>query len=435
MEDTESATLSVSLFFEETTYHYIMAKSGKKHRVKQRADINLHDVQEKLTKARVSLLIRHPFFGNMATRLTLDEAADWCDTAATDGRHFFYNPSFIDSLTVKETEFLFAHEVLHNAFEHMLRKNDRDHKLFNIAADYAVNQILVDERIGKQIKHTLLDAKYRGKSAEEIYDDLYENATKIDLEDLLDQLLDEHLDGKDGEGDDDKDGEGKGKKKRPKLSDAERKKIRDELKESLIASAQCAGAGNLPAGVARLVESFTAPKMNWRDILRQQIQSVIKSDYTFMTPAKKSFGTPFRLPGLKRDETIDICVAVDASGSINEKMLQEMLSEVAGIMQQYDDYNIKIWSFDTKVYNVEVFRSDEGRSITEYKVDGGGGTDFMCNFDYMKDNDIVPKTFIMLTDGYPFGSWGDDAYCPTIFAITKGGEKIVAPFGTSIYLS
>ena len=411
-----------------------MAKSGKKHRVKQRTDINLYDVQEKLTKARVSLLIRHPFFGNMATRLTLDEAADWCDTAATDGRHFYYNPSFIDSLTVKETEFLFAHEVLHNAFEHMLRKNDRDHKLFNIAADFAVNQILVDERIGKQIKDTLLDSKYRGKSAEEIYDDLYENAPKINMEDLLDQLLDEHLDGKDdGEGDDEGDRDGKGGKKRPKLSEAERKKIRDELKESLIASAQC--AGNLPAGIARLVESFTSPKMNWRDILRQQIQSSIKSDYTFMMPSKKSFGTPFRLPSLKRDETVDICVAIDASGSINEKMLHEMLSEISGIMQQYSDYSIQIWSFDTKVYNADVFRSDEGRSITEYKVTGGGGTDFVCNFEYMKDNDIVPKTFIMFTDGYPFGNWGDEAYCPTIFAITKGGEKIVAPYGTTIHLT
>ena len=432
--DTESATLSVSFFFKETTYHIIMGKSGKKHQVAQRKDVNLHDVREKLTKARVSLLIRHPFFGNMATRLTLDEAADWCDTAATDGRHFYYNPSFIDSLTVKETEFLFAHEVLHNAFEHMLRKHNRDHKLFNIAADFAVNQILVDERIGKQIKNTLLDAKYRGKSAEEIYDDLYENAPKINMEDLLDQLLDEHLDGKDdGDGDGEGGKDGKNGKKRPKLSESERKKIRDELKESLIASAQC--AGSVPAGVARLVESFTAPKMNWRDILRQQIQSSIKSDYTFMMPSKKSFGTPFRLPSLKRDETIDICVAIDTSGSINEKMLNEMLSEVAGIMQQYDDYCVRIWSFDTKVYNEEVFRSDEGRSIAEYKAAGGGGTDYDCNFEHMKDNDIVPKTFIMLTDGYPYNSWGDAAYCPTIFAITKGGEKIVAPYGTTIHLT
>lgn len=414
-----------------------MAKSGKKHHVAKKKNINMYDVQEKLTKARVALLIAHPFFGNMATRMTLEVNDTWCDTAATDGRKFYYNPSFIDSLTLKETEFLFAHEVLHNAFEHLLRKHNRDHKLFNIAADYAVNQILVDERIGKQIKNTLLDEKYKGMSAEEIYDDIYNNAEKIDIGDLLDQLLDEHLDdsGDDdsGGGDKDKDSKGPGKG-RPKLSESERQQIRDELKEALIASAHCAGAGNLPAGIARLVDWVTSPKMNWREILRQQIQSTIRSDYSFLSYNKKNAVSKFRMPGLKRDDTIDICVAIDTSGSIDDKMLQESLSEVAGIMSQYDDYCIHVWSFDTKVYNPQKFTSADGADITQYKPCGGGGTDFMCNYDYMQDNDIVPKTFIMITDGYPCGSWGDESYCDTVFCINKLGKDIQAPFGTTVHL-
>ena len=102
---------------------------------------------DKLVTARIALLLKHPFFGNLATRLKLVNADNWCPTAGTDGRHFFYNTKFIDSLTPKEAEFLFGHEVLHNVFEHMLvRIGDIQPMLWNIAADYAVNQILMEQK-------------------------------------------------------------------------------------------------------------------------------------------------------------------------------------------------------------------------------------------------------------------------------------------------
>ena len=93
-------------------------------------------ILDKLVTARIALLLKHPFFGNLATRLKIVNADDWCPTAATDGRHFFYNVKFIDSLTTRETEFLFGHEVLHNVFEHMmLRSEGRDPQIWNIACD------------------------------------------------------------------------------------------------------------------------------------------------------------------------------------------------------------------------------------------------------------------------------------------------------------
>ena len=117
------------------------------------ADYHDQKIVDKLVTARIALLLKHPFFGNLATRLKLVNADDWCPTAGTDGRHFFYNTKFIDSLTPKEAEFLFGHEVLHNVFEHMLvRIGDRDPQLWNIAADYAVNQILKDSNIGDMPK-------------------------------------------------------------------------------------------------------------------------------------------------------------------------------------------------------------------------------------------------------------------------------------------
>mgnify|MGYP003341676625 CR=1 FL=1 len=44
------------------------------------------DIRDRLTKARVKMLLKHPFWGNLATRMKLQEASDWCATAATDGR-------------------------------------------------------------------------------------------------------------------------------------------------------------------------------------------------------------------------------------------------------------------------------------------------------------------------------------------------------------
>ena len=104
------------------------------------------------------------------------------------------------------------------------------------------------------------------------------------------------------------------------------------------------------------------------------------------------------------------------------------LGEINGIMESYDDYKIKVWCFDTDVHNPDEFNQDNMRSITEYQPAGGGGTDFMVNWEYMKENNIEPKKFIMFTDGYPFGSWGDPDYCDTVFII-KGNPKVQPPFG------
>ena len=392
-------------------------------------------VVDKLITARVGLLLRHPFFGNMATRLQLIDASDWCSTLATDGRRFYYNVGFVDKLTPKQAEFGFAHEVLHNVFDHMGRRNGRDPQLSNIAADFAVNQILKDERIGEVPDWIKIfqDSKYRGMSYEEIYDDIYEKAEKIDIS-KLGELLDEHLDEEgegEGGGDSEGDKEGKGKG-RPKLTAEEKKQIRDEIKEAMVAAAQSAGAGRVPAGVARLIKDFTEPKMDWRQLLRMQIQSIIKSNFSFSRPNRKSQHSGAVLPGLMNEETIDVSIAIDMSGSISDVQAKDFMSEVKGIMEEYKDFKLDIWCFDTEVYNYAKFTGDTADEIMDYEVKGGGGTDFDVNFDFMKEEGIEPKKFIMFTDGYPCGSWGDEHYCDSLFII-HGNETIIPPFGSHAY--
>jgi predicted metal-dependent peptidase len=393
------------------------------------------EVREKLITARVGLLLRASFFGNLATRLKLVNADEWCPTAATDGRHFYYNTRFVNMLKPKEIEFLFGHEVLHCVYDHFGRRGDRDPQLFNIANDFCVNADLKKHRVGEFITSVpcLYDSKYEGMSSEEVYDDLYENAEKIDMASLIDKLLDEHLDGEgDGEGGegDEKDGKGRG---RPKLSDAEKQAIKDEIKEAVLAAAAASdGAGNLPAGVKRLIESMTAPKMNWRELLRMQLESTIKSDYTWMRSSRKGWHMDAVMPGMKLDPMIDIAISIDASGSMSDRMLKDFLAEVAGIMEQFPNYRIHVLSFDTQVYNPQQFDSENLDDITGYEIQGGGGTDFDSVFQYFKDNEIEPKRHVMFTDGYPNGSWGDEQYCDTVF-IMHGTTSIVPPFGQFAY--
>ena len=379
---------------------------------------------DKIIVARVGLLLRHPFFGNLATRMGIKEADDWLPTAATDGRNIYFNREFFTPLTVKQVEFVIAHEILHAVFDHMGRREGRDPKIFNIACDYAVNGQIVRDRIGDynlpdiKIFH---EPKYYGWSAEQVYDEIYE---KYDEEQLaaLGQMLDEHLDpdGEDGNGN------------QPKYSKEELKKIRDEMREAVMQAAQAAGSGNVPASIQRMIKELTEPKMNWREILRQQIQSTIKNDYTFMRPNRKGWHMSAILPGTNYEDTIDICVAIDMSGSIGDEQAKDFLSEIKGIMEEYKDFKIKVWCFDTEIYNEADFDGYTMDTFMDYEPMGGGGTDFMVNWEYMKENQIQPKKFIMFTDGYPFGSWGDEVYCDTVFII-HGNNTIVPPWGEYSY--
>jgi predicted metal-dependent peptidase len=393
------------------------------------------EVREKLITARVGLLLRASFFGNLATRLKLVNADEWCPTAATDGRNFYYNSRFVDMLKPKEIEFLFGHEVLHCVYDHFGRRGDRDPQLFNIANDYCVNADLKKHRVGEFITSVpcLYDPKYQDMSSEEIYDILYENAEKIDISDLIDKMLDEHLDGE-GNGDGGKDGDGKENGKgRPKLTPEERQQIKDEIKEAVLAAAAASdGAGNLPAGVKRIIEDMTAPKMNWRELLRMQLESTIKSDYTWMRNSRKGWHMDAILPGSKLDPMIDIAVFLDASGSISTKMLKDFLAEVAGIMEQFPAYRIHVVTFDTECYNPQQYDSENLEDISEYEVNGGGGTDFDAIFRYLKDNEIEPKRLVIFTDMYPCGSWGDENYADTVF-VAHGTTSIVAPYGITTY--
>jgi len=424
-------------------------------------------IEEQIVTARVGLLISQPFWGNLATRLKLVDATDdgWCTTAATDGKHLYYNRDFVAKLDIGETQFLVGHEIGHCVLDHFGRRGARNPDIWNIAGDYVINGELVDAKIGKMIRviKPLWDTKYRGKFTEEVYDELLKNAKTIDISQL--GTLDQHLplegdqqqngagesdansnnqdqnqkNGKGQNGNDSKNGGGQADgddqqnkaSQMPTISKEQVKDLRDEFREAVIAAASAAGAGNTPGFVKKLIKDFTESKMNWKDLIRQQIQSIIRSDFTWARPSRKTWSTGVYLPGMDPEQTIDVCVAVDTSGS-TQAMVKDFISEIKGIMEQFRDFKVKIWTFDTECYNVKDFDEHTRHDMDTYEAMGGGGTDFMANWRFMRDNDIQPKKLIVFTDGYPFGAWGEPDYCDVVWVI-HGADNVVPPFGAHAY--
>ena len=410
--------------------------------------------KETLIKARMTLLFKHPFFGQLALRLTLTPAdRKWCPTAATDGKKFYYNPAFIAELDDRENVFLVAHELGHCIYEHFLRGKGFDPKLYNIAGDYIINNTLDTEIVSKgeyarviTYVKPYLNHKYDGWATEEVYDDLLEQQENGGKPEDEGELIDVHIDmGGGGAGNDDGDGvemegvsTGGGESdddagKPGGLSEEEQKQLQNEIKDAMLQASASVGAGNVPADMKRMIKDLLEPQMDWREIIRAQVESSLKSNFTFMRPARKGWHMAAILPGMDKDMMIDVALAIDTSGSISQTMLTEFVSEIAGIMEQYDQYRIRIWQFDTQVYGYDEFTSDDGRDVREYVITGGGGTDFDVNWTYMEKKEIEPDQFIMFTDGQPCGSWGNPDWCDTVFLVHTAYGKPESPFGQTVY--
>lgn len=399
------------------------------------------NVKDRLIKARVKLLFRRPFFGQLALRLPFKDVTGegWCDTAATDYKYIYYNRDFIQKLDDDEIVFLIGHEIGHCIFEHFIRRGDRNPSLWNIAGDYVINLMLKDNRVGRVITSVpcLIDEKYKGYTTEEVYDDLKENNPEHE-----ENTLDIHIvmdDGRNGENEnnssssvDGSDDDQKGKGKKPTINKEDAKKIQNDLKKAILQAAASCDAGDLPAEVKRIIDTLTESKMNWKELIRSSIESSVKSEYSWLRPSRKNWHMSSILPGMTPEEEINICIGIDTSGSISQKTLTDFMSEVNGIMEQFESYTIHIWQFDTKVYGYDTFSHDDDKDIREYEIKGGGGTDFETNWEFMKNNEIEPDQFIMFTDMMPWNSWGDPNYCDTIF-VAHSTKTIEAPFGRTVF--
>jgi predicted metal-dependent peptidase len=135
-----------------------------------------------------------------------------------------------------------------------------------------------------------------------------------------------------------------------------------------------------------------------------------------------------------KEDSIEVCIALDTSGSITDEMARDFFSEVKGIMDTFTDYKLNIWCWDTSVHNPQEFTPHGNDDLMEYEIAGFGGTDSAVNWSFMKANDISPKLLIVFTDGEIWGDWGDPDYCDTVWIINNRHNKTIEPtFGRHAY--
>lgn len=385
-------------------------------------------VHKAVVDAKIYLLIKQPFIGAISSRLEFI-STDQIPTAATDGRKIYYNPEFFKTLTKGQVVFVIAHEILHVVYDHIFRRGNRNPLVWNMAIDYIVNYTLIKNNIGTIPENVLFDEKY---SDEYTSEELYEKLLKDKVE-IVNTSFDIHLDGpgdtSDAEGKSNVDVEIVGSK----ISKEDIEDIRNEIKSIIFGVRSSMNAGNIPAGIERLIEKLTEPKVDWRDVISNFIKSSIKVDYNFKNPSNNSWIYNVIIPTFDTGEEISAHIFIDASGSISNEQLADFLGEIHNIATTFDNFHLTVSSFDTKVYNTKEYTLENISELSEYKVKGGGGTSFECIFDYLKERNINPKTLIIFTDGYPCGSWGDPNYCnETIFLINNNDKKIKAPFGVTV---
>lgn len=268
-----------------------------------------------------------------------------------------------------------------------------------------------------------------GNSGSQGSNDYQEDDIQKAINDLFPEgTFDEHLDlsgNGSGQNDDDikEDSDGNlSSSKKPSYSKNDIEKNMDKFKGDILIANESMSeadrkAGMIPAGVERVIRELQNPVLSWRRYVRKYVLGVKKTQTSWMRAKRRSFDSEFVFPGKKPEKTYKIHVSLDTSGSITEEELRDFLSEVYGAAKQLKSVEITIWTFDTKVYNVQKYTTRNIHKLKKYNIYGNGGTAFLVNWEYMKENKIKPDLFIMFTDGYYGDAPGIANYCPTMYVI------------------
>ena len=447
-------------------------------------------IEDKLSAARTRLILDKPFLGALVLRLPLQAAdAKWCATTGTDAKKFYYNPDYISELKADETQFVLAHEALHCALSHFARRSHRVKHRWDIACDYAINLILIDEGLTPPPGILRLN-EYRGMTAEEIYPLIKDN----DMSETMDQHLYDKQDETEGGQDKQQNpldvqdkktksgGEGQGQQpesrsqepqsdsssdsdssqqqkpdndsgsndspesglprqqsgqqesaqdKAPEpLTEAEKSDLEVQWQQRLAGAAQQAQqAGKLGEGMARMIDFFLQPTLPWRVLLASYMNSVTRDDYSYTRPSNRR-GDPAIYPSL-RSPHLNLVVAVDVSGSIDEKELSEFIAEVDSLKAQVRA-RVTLLSCDSKITGNSpyIFEPWEYCHLPD-RFQGGGSTHFAPVFDWVEQHDMRPDLLVYFTDAE--GQFPDYEVGYSVIWLVKG--KRTVPWGQRIQLN
>lgn len=338
------------------------------------------EAQSALDKDKIQLMMKPDsvFF----TTITFSLKHIWDDTiptACTNGLEIRYNPEFFLDLTQEEQLFLILHETLHVAFHHMLRRNGRDPMRWNMAADYAINLILV-ERGFKMPEGGLLDYQYADLTVDRIYDLLED---KADPDDLPMMDLDEPGSGEDAEPMDQQQAEALGEK------------IDDILVKAQLHSEMAGNTpGSVPGSLQFYIDQLLTPKLPWEQLLKQFVSKVVKRGYTWKRPNRRFFPKHY-LPSRLSNNTCHLAVAIDTSISVSDAEFHRFASEVYSILKYQRPETLSIIQFDTEIHAIDEIRKPDDFRKLAFK--GRGGTDPEPVIEWAAKN--KPTALLVFTDG------------------------------------
>ena len=423
-----------------------------------------------LAQDRQKLLTRMPFVGGLLMRLDLVPVSDRrLDTAATDGDHIFVDIDFYASLNAEERLFVLAHEAWHCALIHFARRQGRDPKLFNVAADLEIHFVLTDEGLKAPfvLPH---EPSWKGLSAEEIYERLVKAAKNAasgrgsrpyDVGRASEHIkgsssFDRHVDSageagraNEGRADGANEGAADGSKEVAGEAGNEGKSAKGidpdyapNVKEG--AAERCRGRvvsavqiyqrmkGDLPAGIAGRVAAVLKPELNWRELLSQFVTSCYGGSRRWLPPARRHVWKGLYLQS-QRSERLRAVVAIDTSGS-TQGYLAKFFTELTSLLGTFGSYELTVIQCDAEVGKVETF--DDSNPLApdhEWETTGGGGTDFRPVFDYVENHpELDPNLLVFFTDGCGDCPDRSPRY-PVMWLLTRVGKE--QPWGWNVKFS
>ena len=402
------------------------------------------ELETKLSAARTRLILDRPFLGALVLRMPM-KAADpkWCSTIGTDARAFYYNPEYIDSLSLEQTQFALAHEALHCALSHFARREHRVRERWDVACDLAINPILIREGM-TAVPGALYDIGFEDMMAEEIYPLVRENTEE--------QPHDQHLYSKESGASKQRDtqpqpddadgdagggaGEGAGAGSETALAaapdalgEAEKEQLAVQWRQRLAGAAQQAlQAGKLGDSLRRLVDHLLQTQLPWRMLLARYMTAVSRDDYSYMRPSRREGEAIF--PTL-RSSQVDVVVVLDTSGSIRTEEMREFVTEVDAIKGQVRA-RITLQACDAQLCNAGpwVFEPWETFQLPD-NIRGGGGTRFTPAFEWLDQQAQSPDLVVYFTDAQ--GEFPKQPPAYPVLWLVKGRGAV--PWGQRVQLN
>ena len=377
----------------------------------------------------------------------------------------YINADFADRHTVEELTFVLMHEAMHILFRHNYYGIGKEQEIHNVACDLIINKTITDEYGCLPGNKRAVTVDANGVKAGIKYPEggcwIEAVNTEVDTSGSIYHELITAIDKakqSQGQGQGQSQGQGSGKgqgsgqgsyeidfrgskiKVEPSFRDivlsAEDTKNGKEgvgdLSNSLARNAEeaCKAAGKdispLIKATLKIEAKIVAPR--WQKVLKEFLSKLGEKYYTYSAVNKRYIHSGLIVPGPKTSEENskmleNIVLAIDTSGSMfNDENLSNIVSLAASIVKKYKA-NGEIIYWDTTVTSTGTFK--DTKSLVRTSVEGGGGTDVNCVFEYLAKKYPTrgrqPSLIIVMTDGY-FGRLDDEyvkKYKNVIWAITE----------------